>query len=406
MKILFLSDVPLENPSSGSEMVLNQQAIGLTQKNCTIYAITRSNNCSANIKSTNISVVKGFCYHANPNSFFQFIFKLIILPYKFNYHLKNYFFFNVAICHQPFTCLPIILTNRLQGIPIVYVFHSPNHEEYLLSNRRQRSLLTFLHTKVRRMIESYCLKRSQRIIVLSNYMKEKVIRIHKISGKRISINPGGVDLSIFKPSENRSMLKQQFHMQADKVNLLTVRNLEPRMGLNYLLKAMYLLKDKGLNIHLIIGGDGPERKNLEILIQKYGLTDSVKMTGYIPSEILPQYYCAADFFVLPTRHLEGFGLVTVESLACGTPVLGTPVGGTKEILANFDPNMLFKDSSSESMAEGIQSAINDLNKDKKKYDHLRLRCREYAVANYSWQRHVAQLKSVIDELSFKNELAN
>src|SRR5207249_11624167 len=58
--------------------------------------------------------------------------------------------------------------------------------------------------------------------------------------------------------------------------------------------------------------------------------------GFIPDETLPSYYHAADVFVLPTRELEGFGLVTVEALACGTPVLGTPVGATPEVLSGLE----------------------------------------------------------------------
>ena len=158
---------------------------------------------------------------------------------------------------------------------------------------------------------------------------------------------------------------------------------------------MSILKDKKARIHLVIGGEGSERPYLEKLINEYGLNRDVTMRGFIPIEILPKYYGAADFFVLPTRSLEGFGLVTPESMACGTPVLGTPVGGTIEILSNFDSRLLFKDVSPMAMAEGIQVAINKYFLQDGKYDELRAQCREYAERNYSWQRHVDQLMSII-----------
>ena len=106
--------------------------------------------------------------------------------------------------------------------------------------------------------------------------------------------------------------------------------------------------------------------------------------------------------ILPTRRLEGFGLVTPESMACGTPVLGTPVGGTREILLNFDSEFLFKDASPEARAEGIEMAIKKYFSDKKEYNELRFRCREYAEKNYSWQRHADQLKSILKELVVVN----
>ena len=137
-----------------------------------------------------------------------------------------------------------------------------------------------------------------------------------------------------------------------------------------------------------------------------GLIDDVKMAGFIVADQLPKYYSAADFFIMPTRQLEGFGLVTVESMACGTPVLGTPVGGTKEILSNFNSQLLFQGTSPEAMAKGIESAIDNYLKVANRYEQLRLQCREYALRYYSWQRHINQLVSCIDELSCKKALPN
>ena len=121
------------------------------------------------------------------------------------------------------------------------------------------------------------------------------------------------------------------------------------------------------------------------------------LTGFIPSENLSKYYSAADFFILPSRKLEGFGLVTPESMACGTPVVGTPVGGTKEILSNFDNDFLCRDSSPEAIAECIQKIIRLYFNNQKDYENLRERCREYAKTNYSWQRHINQLNFLVGE---------
>ena len=157
-------------------------------------------------------------------------------------------------------------------------------------------------------------------------------------------------------------------------------------------------------LSLVVGG--PERRNLEALIIRLDLQDEVKMAGFIAADQLPRYYGAADFFILPTRHLEGFGLVTVESMACGTPVLGTPVGGTIEILSNFNSRFLFQDSSPEAIAKGIESAIDHYSGVDNRYDQLRVECREHALRNYTWQRHTNQLLSIINDISYNKELAN
>jgi glycosyltransferase involved in cell wall biosynthesis len=176
------------------------------------------------------------------------------------------------------------------------------------------------------------------------------------------------------------------------------------MGIENLLKCVRILKKDHAAVHLILGGEGAESKSLGNMIEELGISDSVTMTGFIPPDLLPRYYGAADFFILPSRYLEGFGLVTPESMACGTPVLGTPVGGTKEILGHFDPEFLFRDTSAEAMAKGIQKAIGKYLTNGKQYAALRVRSREYAARNYSWQRHIDQLRSIICEvISYRNK---
>ena len=108
-------------------------------------------------------------------------------------------------------------------------------------------------------------------MVLSHYMIQKVIETHHIEDARIIVNAGGADLKYFKPSDRRDQLKNELGLPADHIHLLTVRNLEPRMGLDNLLSAIRLIKETVKNIHLVIGGQWSEKNNLERLINKYGL---------------------------------------------------------------------------------------------------------------------------------------
>jgi len=399
MKILFVSDVPIQNPASGSEKVLYQQVTGLASKEDNVLAITRENRKFKSTEFHKYDNLQDACYSVDTNnSFFSLLTILKKPPYLFN-KLKNEIPFSLVISHQPLTCFSLILSKKLDQTPFLYVYHSPSHLEYELLNDGRPSFKHLIHVIVRKWIERFCLKKTSKIMVLSHYMKEKIQHIHKIPANHIVVNPGGVDLSFFRPFDNRKQIKSELGLPENSIHLLTVRNLEPRMGLDNLLKAIYLLRKRQVEAYLVIGGEGPERDNLHNQINKYDLSNDVVMAGFIPNEKLSKYYNAADFFILPTRKLEGFGLVTPESMACGTPVCGTPVGGTKEILANFNNDCLFKNSSPEAIAEGIQKIIKFYSPNSEKYEDLRQKCRRYAEHNYSWHQHVEKLKSEIMKIT-------
>ena len=406
MNLLFLSDVSLENPTSGSEQVLTQEAVGLSRKGLNVFAITRGKSDYRSIVIRNVEGVEEACYYLPVKNILRILWVLFKKPSEIYCHFIRKRTSFLYICHQPFTCMSLIFKRKLCDQPFIYVFHSPSHKEFLLLNENRNSLWKFPLAHFRKIIEGYCLKKAQKIVVLSEYMKREIIKFHKIGDQRIVVNPGGADLDRFHPVEERIRVKTELGYLDGKIHLLTIRNLEPRMGLDNLLKGFSLLKEKNIPVQLIIGGEGPEKEKLRQIIEKYGLKSDVILTGFIPAEKLPQYYGAADFFVLPTRSLEGFGLVTAESMACGTPVLGTPVGATKEILNNFDSQFLFEDSTPESIANGIYHAVNVSLKDQEKYSMLRTRCREFVAQHYSWQRHIDTLETIIYELSKYDKIRN
>jgi glycosyltransferase involved in cell wall biosynthesis len=102
----------------------------------------------------------------------------------------------------------------------------------------------------------------------------------------------------------------------------------------------------------------------------------------------------ADLFILPTSDLEGFGLVTVEALASGLPVLATPVGGTREILTKLGSDYLFNDSTPQSIATGILNSLKGWATDRAFGKHISETCRRVAEQHYSWDNHVNKLENL------------
>ena len=118
----------------------------------------------------------------------------------------------------------------------------------------------------------------------------------------------------------------------------------------------------------------------------------------VPRETLPLYFRVADLFVLPTTAIEGFGLVTAEALASGLPVIGTPVGATKEILALVDQDLLFEGTSPECLAKGMEHFLNN----PEYYSQLKFKCRETAETNYSWEKVTDQTEQEFIKSIFGN----
>lgn len=395
MNVLFISDVSIENPSSGAEQVLFHQATGLVKEGMRVWALIRDNRSATSPAADTVSGVQMIRFKASVDNFLCFCKSVFRFPINRFDAAAEANPFDVVIAHQPLNYCFLSGAGRLKNIPLIYNFHSPWHQEYLLMREEIPKIVKICPALIRKYLERICLRKAKKIMVLSRYMQRKLQSIHATAADRILLNPGGVDTIRFKCTAGREEWKHKLGLPPESVHLLTVRNLEPRMGLDRLLQSMVILKKKYLPVHLVMAGEGIERARLQALIDHLDLGDTVRMEGFIPAGQLPGYYAAADFFIMPTRDLEGFGLVTPESLACGTPVLGTPIGGTLEILEKLDSDLLFKDTSPEAMAEGIRQAIRQFFNDRTSYAVLRKRCRKYAENRYSWQRHIRQLVTII-----------
>jgi glycosyltransferase involved in cell wall biosynthesis len=231
-------------------------------------------------------------------------------------------------------------------------------------------------------IERRALRRANGVVVLSEFSRRILEKKHREPSSQIAIIPGGVDLQHFRPSTDRMAVRDELGLPRDVPLLVTIRDLEQRMGIETLLAAMADLI-KGRKYFCVIGGSGPLRSFLGERASRLGIGDHVRFAGHIPEKHLPLYYQAADLFVLPTLTHEGFGLVTVEALACGTPVAATPAGATPEILAPLDSRLLAEDTTAEALATAIARSFRLAEN-----DAFRRRCRAHAEERYSWKKHI------------------
>src|SRR5213594_2084031 len=310
---------------------------------------------------------------------------------------------DVVHVHQPLAGYGALASAAARGLPRLYSFHSPAPLEY-----RSRRGMTAHHRDgvAGRLgfaalwgLERACLRRATAIQVLSDYSSELLWKLYRISREKVVKIPGAVDTASFRPAEDRAAVRKALGIAPDRSLLFTVRNLEARMGLDNLLRTMAIVKLRRPDTMLLIGGAGSLRGVLEAQSRALGVDDRVKFLGFVPDEALPGYYQAADVFVLPTRELEGFGLVTVEALACGTPVLGTPVGATPEILLPLSPSLILRGLAPEMMAEDIRRYLEAERQDPEAHARLREACRRHVEAHYTWDRTMDALEDELTRLA-------
>ena len=176
-----------------------------------------------------------------------------------------------------------------------------------------------------------------KIIASTNTEKKHLVNLYEADPKKIEIISPGVDLSHFYPIPPDEA-KEFIGIPPDKRMILFVGRIEPLKGIRTLLKAIGHLSDNGEaeeNLCLaVIGGDlqdgnGNDSEEMKLLCQlrdEYGLQEMVTFLGKQSQDTLPYYYSAAEMLIMPS-HYESFGMVALESMACGTPVIASHVGG-------------------------------------------------------------------------------
>ena len=356
MNILFVSDVSIAEVIGGAERVLFEQSTRLQKRGHDVHILTR-NLPEHESDHQVIQDVNEWRYDVDQSNGFSYIKSTLLNCKKLFNILQNQHPFDCINFHQPFSALGVIQSPFSKNARKFYTCHSLSFEEFQSRNPQPRSLIGrisyLLNIEARKFIERRALNRSDRIVVLSRFTEEKLRRIYGIPDEKIRIIPGGVDLERFYPTVDRTKVRQLLNVSQEKMILFTVRNLVSRMGLENLIYAVKDVVKTVPDVYLVLGGDGPLKNDLISLTQKLEIENHVKFAGFIPEAELPDYYRMTDIFILPTLELEGFGLITLEALASGVPVLGTPVGGTVEILNRLDSQYLFSDTSSEAMAELI-----------------------------------------------------
>lgn len=393
MKILLLAEVSAERVIGGAERVLRQQAVGLVAAGHQVDLLTRATDEAVSMEVV-IGGAKEWRFPVSKKSEWSFVRSTVRGALSVLDRLSGKTSYDMGIIHQALTGLGPLYLRRNAAAEWLYVCHSLAHEEYLTRTAAATSFLSTLRRRVnawaRRGIEWLVMNRCHQIVVLSEFMRQRVMATHGIAPERIVLVPGAADPGLFRPFGNRRELRRMLGLPEDRTILFTVRNMVPRMGLETLLDALSALGQVGEHCLLVIGGEGPLRTRLEAGIRQRQLEQVVRLVGFIPEEQLVAYYQAADLVLMPTAQLEGFGLVTVEALACGTPVVGTPVGAIPEVLSQIDPILISSGADSRSFADALGRVLSRIEEPVER-ERLSRKGRSLIERRYNWVQHCADL---------------
>jgi glycosyltransferase involved in cell wall biosynthesis len=277
-----------------------------------------------------------------------------------------------------------LLDDLPSGVPITFTFHGP----WALESQQEGAKPWSVAFK--QWVEQRVYQRCDRFIVLSNAFGKILHEHYQIPWDKIHVIPGGVDTSRFQMNLSREQARQILGWPPDQFILFTPRRLVKRVGLDVLLNAFAKVKLRCPDLCLAIAGRGAQEVALKKQASELGIESHVKFLGYLPDEQLPIAYQAADLTIMPSQSLEGFGLVLLESLACGTPVLCTPVGGMPEVLSPFCRDLITESSDEMAIAERLGDLLTG-----KFYLPSRSACREYASSHFDWQIIAPQVRDVL-----------
>jgi D-inositol-3-phosphate glycosyltransferase len=284
---------------------------------------------------------------------------------------------------------------RSWGVPLVQMFHTLGHMK-----NRVAKVEGDREVDARVRIESQVMRWADRLIAATPLEKRQLTNLYGADGGKITVVPAGVDTDLFYP-RNKAKVRQELGLpDLDTPILLFVGRIERLKGIDTLLEAVAVVSRTctGRNLKaLIVGGGGQtEEENAELrrivqLHRDLNLEDQVEFVGSKPQEMLPLYYAAADITVMPS-HYESFGLVAVESMASGTPVIASNVGGLSFTVLDGETGYLVEEENHFMLAERVHTLL----KNPELRDKLGEQAARHAL-RYSWETIADQLSHVYSD---------
>jgi glycosyltransferase involved in cell wall biosynthesis len=294
---------------------------------------------------------------------------------------------DLDIAHTHFDIPPGPLSGLLYAkkkkVPLIITYHGDWIGEY--GGAIRRIGVSFHNRYVVDKILSY----ADGIISPSYYYinESKFLKKYK---EKINVIPNGINIDNFSVPYSKEECKSILGLPRDKNILLFFGYLSPYKGPDILLKAMPRVIKDIQDVLLIVSGIGSMKDELMSLSKRLNINNNVKFTGYIDESLKPIYFKAADVFCLPSvMTTESFGIVNLEAMACGVPVVASKIGGIPDVIRDGENGLLVAPSNPELLADALIHLF--------KNEDIRRKMGERAlelVEYYSWDRIAIETEKV------------
>lgn len=277
---------------------------------------------------------------------------------------------------------------------IIHAMHSRGHSVALLSAYLLKNIPLIITRRVSFQIKDnpytrfkYRNVRVNKFICVSEAVKRELTKFH-VPEEKIEVIYSGVDTTRFKPTDKNFLLRKNLGIPTDLPLIGSIANFSKWKGQRIFLESAKLVKEKKLNVHFLLAGNGNDTEPVTSWVEEFGLRDIVTLHGFVDN--VPSFMSALDIFVSPSVGAEGLSGTLREALAMGLPVIATDVGGNKELVKNMKTGLLVPPSN----PGAIANAIDFLIKNRDRAFSMAESGREYVIQNLSADKMVERTEKV------------
>ena len=280
------------------------------------------------------------------------------------------------------------IANKFHGKPHVFTYHGFAPIRFWRNPKQRLKMIdhrvgTFfaLHLDV------------NRIIAVSHFLRNELIRGYKVDGNLIDVIYNGIDVERFNPNIGGDAIRQRYRLDDNPI-VLYLGRLAPYKGVQFLMQAVPLVLQEVPNAKFLITGSMRyDMLNLSQMVKQLHIEESVLFLGFIPDKFVPNLYACCDVFCYPSLW-EGFGLTPGEAGACGKPVVAFNTCAIPEVVKDGHTGLLVEPRNSIQLAHALLTLLKDENL-RRKMGH---QARRRVLSLFSWDKTVNQLLKLYEEI--------